>query len=130
MFLWRPCRHMEPYRGEENMHRRGLSPWHVGEVDAGEPGEMGAEGKGRFVAVRLPRRRRGRPGMGGRIKAGRKRAEDAFACLIAVGAVPRGKVIERQRWGERAKMVRPVSPCKRCGDGRWPGFDAVVPRLR
>ncbi len=111
MFLGRTCRPLEAHLGAAAMERRGLSPRHVGEVDTGEPSEMG-------------------PGLGGRIDAGRTRAEDALDCLIAVGEVLLGKVRERQRWGTRAKMCRPVIPRERFGHGLGTGCDAVVPRRR
>jgi hypothetical protein len=113
------------------MERRGLEPRHWREVDAGDPRERGAEGKGRCVAWRLPMRgRRWGQGLGGRIDAGRNRAADALDVLIAVGDGRRGNVIERQRWGERAKMLRPVIPLARFGHGLWTGCDAVVPLRR
>ena len=131
MFLGRTCRPLEAHLGAAAMERRGLSPRHVREVDAGEPSEMGPEVKGWCVPWRVPRRgRRWGPGLGGRIDAGRTRAEDALDCLIAVGEVLLGKVSERQRWGTRAKMCRPVIPRERFGHGLGTGCDAVVPRRR
>src|SRR5438093_9425014 len=92
---------------------------------------MGPEVKGRFVALRLPRRgRRWGQGMGCRIDQGFKRAEDALDFLLAVGDVLLGKVIEGQRLGEREKMFRPVIALERFGNGLWTGCDAVVPILR
>jgi hypothetical protein len=103
----------------------------LGEIDAGDSIEMGPEVKGRFVTLRLPMRgRRWGQGMGGRVDAGRKRAEDTLDFLIAGGDVLLGKVIERQRLGQREKMFRPVIAFKRFGNGLWTGFDAVVPILR
>jgi hypothetical protein len=131
LLLGRPWMPSAPHRGEAHMPRWGLAPGHVGAVDAGEPGERGAEGKGRCVAWRLPRRRHwGRQGRGRRIDAGRQRAEGACAVLSAGGALPLGNVRERQRWGARAKMGRPVIPCQRVGDGLWTGFAAGGPIRR
>jgi hypothetical protein len=131
MVLCRPCRPIEAHLGEDDMDRRGLEPRHLREVDAGDPRERGPEVKGRFVALRWPMRgRRWGQGLGGRIDAGRKRAADALDVLIAVGDGLRGNVIERQRWGERAKMCRPGIPLERFGNGLWTGFDAVVPIRR
>jgi hypothetical protein len=62
--------------------------------------------------------------MGGRIDEGRKRAEDALDFLIAFGDVLLGKVIERERLGEREEMFRPIIPLERFGNGLWTGFDA------
>ena len=120
MFVGWPFRHIEADLCEDDLDCRGLSPRHLGEVDAGDPIKMGPEVKSRFVALWLPmRRRRWRQGMGGRIDSGRKRAEDACDFLIAVGAVLLGKVIERQRLGEREKMCRPVIPFQRFGNSLW-----------
>jgi hypothetical protein len=103
----------------------------LGEVNAGDPIKMGPEVKSRFVALWLPmRRRRWRQGMRCRIDAGLTRAEDAFDFPIAVGDWLLGKVIERQRLGEREKRFRPVIPCKRFRHGLWTGFDAGGPILR
>ena len=131
MFVCRPFMPIEAHLCEDDMDRRGLSPRHWGKVDAGDAVEMGPEVKGRFVALRLPMRgRRWGQGMGCRIDKGLKRAEDALDFLIAVGEVLLGKVIKRQRLGEREKMFRPVIALERFGNGLRTGFDAVVPILR
>ena len=128
---WRPGRPMEAPRGEDARERRGWSPRHVGEVDAGDARERGPEGTGGCVTVRVPRRgRRWGQGRGGRIDAGRTRAEDARDGLRAVGDVLRGKGLERQRVCQRAKRGRPVIPRERLGQRFWPGFAAGGPRLR
>jgi hypothetical protein len=68
--------------------------------------------------------------MGGRSDTGLQRAEDACAVLSAVGDVPRGQVLKRQRLGECAKMCRAVSPLTRFRHGLWPGVDAGGPLRR
>ena len=71
-FVGRACMPMEAYFCEDDRDRGGLSPRHWGEVAAGDAVERGPEVKGRFVALRLPMRRRwGRQGRGGRIEEGR-----------------------------------------------------------
>lgn len=46
--------HIEADRCEDEMERWGVEPWHLGQGDASDPGERGAEVQGRFVALRLP----------------------------------------------------------------------------
>ena len=56
MLVGRPLMPIEAHLGEDDMDRWGLSPRHLGEVDAGDPGERGPEIKGGFVAWRAPMR--------------------------------------------------------------------------
>ena len=60
MCVRRPCMPIEAHLSEDAMDRWGLSPRHVREVDAGDPGEMGPEIKGRFVSLGAPMRGRRR----------------------------------------------------------------------
>ena len=131
LLVGRPLMPMEAPCCEDARERVGVSPWPLGEVDAGEAGERGTEGKGRCLAWRVPRRRRGgRPGRDGRSAEGCTRAADALACLSADGAGLRGKVRERERVGARAARGRPVTPLERFGHGLGTGLEAVVPRRR
>ena len=56
MLVGRPLMPIEAHLGEDDRDRWGLSPRHVGEVDAGDPVERGPESKGGFVALRAPMR--------------------------------------------------------------------------
>jgi hypothetical protein len=53
MFVRRPLTHIEAHFGEDRVDRQGLEARHLGESHAGDPVQMGAESKGRFVSVRL-----------------------------------------------------------------------------
>jgi hypothetical protein len=101
----------------------------VGEVDAGAPGERGAEITGWFVAWRLPMGgRRWGEGVEGRSDEGLKRAEDARDVLIAVGDGLLGKVLQRARVCEREDMCRAVIPLQRFGHGVLMGLHAIITR--
>ena len=54
MLVCGPCMPIEADLCEDDMDRGGLSPRHVREIDAGDPGEMGPQIKSRFVALRPP----------------------------------------------------------------------------
>ena len=45
---------IEVHLGDDDVDRWGLEPRHLREVDASDPVEMGAEIKGRFIALGLP----------------------------------------------------------------------------
>lgn len=53
-----PCMHMEAHCGQDGVDRQGLEARPLREVDAGDPGPMAAQIKGRCVALRLPMGRR------------------------------------------------------------------------
>jgi hypothetical protein len=46
--------HIEAHLGEDEVDRWGLEPRPLCEVDTGDPGQMGAEIKSRFVALGVP----------------------------------------------------------------------------
>ena len=54
MFVPRPLTPSAAHFGEDRVDRQGWSARHVGELHAGDPGQMGAEIKGRFGSLRLP----------------------------------------------------------------------------
>jgi hypothetical protein len=121
---------IEAHLGEDAVDRWGLSPRHVREVDAGDPVQMGAEIKGRCVALGLPMGGRwwGERGLVG-IDLGIQGAEDALDVLIAGRDVLRGKVREFEGWCEREDMFGAVSPLQRFGNGGCTGLHTRVPRL-
>ncbi len=100
------------------------------EVDAGDPVQMGAEIKGRFVALGVPMggRWRGERVLGG-IDLGIQGAEDALDFLSAGRDVLLGKVRECEGWGEREDMFGAVIPLQRFGNGVCTGWHAIVPIL-
>jgi hypothetical protein len=129
MVVCRPCRPLEAHLSEDDMDRWGLSPRHVREGDAGDPGERGPESTGRFVALgaAMRGRRRG-SGMVCRSDQGVPGAQDALHVLSAGRDLLLGKVREREGWGEREDMCRPVIPLQRLGHGVLRGCKARVPR--
>ena len=131
MLVGRPLMPSAAHLGADERDRWGLSPWHVGAVDAGDPGERGPESTGGCVALRAPRRGRRRgEGRRRRIDEGSADAEAALDVLLAVGEVLRGTVRQRARLGERAALCRAVIPLQRCGHGVLSGLNARVTRRR
>jgi hypothetical protein len=61
-----------------------------------------------------------------RIDEGVKGGEDALNFLIAGRDLLLSKVIEREGWGEREDMFRPVIPLQRFGNGVLSGFNTIV----
>jgi hypothetical protein len=61
-----------------------------------------------------------------RIDQGVKGAQDALNFLIAGRDLLMGKVIEREGWGEREDLFRPVIPLQRFGNGVLSGLNALV----
>src|SRR5712691_1045778 len=59
MLVRRPLTHIEPHCGEDDVARWSLSARHLGEVYPRDTGQMGAEIKRGFVALRLPMGGRG-----------------------------------------------------------------------
>src|SRR5204863_10084835 len=60
MFVCRPCMPIEAHLSEDAMDRWGLEPRPLREVDTGDPGQMGPEIKGGFIALGAPMRSRRR----------------------------------------------------------------------
>jgi hypothetical protein len=129
MVVGRPWMPLAAHLSEDDMDRWGLSPRHVREVDAGDPGEMGPESTGRFVSLGAPLRGRRRgEGMVCRIDQGVKGAQAARNFLIAGRDLLLGKVREREGLGARAALCRPVIPLQRFGHGVLSGLHARVSR--
>ena len=127
MFVGRPFMPIEAHLCEDDMDCGGLSSRHLGEVDTGDPVEMGAEIKGGFVAVRLPMgRRRWGQGVGFRINQGLKGGEDALDFLIAGRDLLLGKVIQREGLFECEEMFGPVISLQRFGNGVLAGLNTIV----
>jgi hypothetical protein len=131
MLVGRPWMPRAAPLGADERDRWGLSPWHVGEVDAGDPGERGPESPGGCVALRAPRRGRRRgEGRRRRIDEGIAEAEAALDVLLAVGEVLLGTVRQRESLGARADLCRAVIPLQRCGHGVLSGLKARGTRRR
>ena len=130
MLVRRPFMHIEAHLGEDDVDRWGLEPRYLREVDTGDPVQMGAEIKGRFVALGVPMGGRGwgERVLGG-IDLGIQGAEDALDFLSAGRDLLLGKVRECEGLCEREDMFGPVIPLQRFGNGVCTGFNPIVPIL-